>query len=349
MKSDVVITSRKLVITLHGIRTFAPWQKELADELGKAGFYTKSLHYGYFSSWKLIRSSKRRRQIEWFREQYTQIVSEYSGTTPSIIAHSFGTYIVARALEVFNGIKFDQVILCGSIIPRNYDWLELFEQGQVKRVLNECAKKDIVVKAAPFFISDAGASGAYGFKPVQDDHLCQRTISKFTHSDYLHVLNFRENWIPFLSGEKPPKDRLFRVPFNWKVWVTRVTLLLLFIGFAIGGVKILKRWNEKHSISSSSLFTANSSLPPHGDRSEGNTNIGRATSETVQIAPPHNSPTTPRRKPTNAEDYFAQARKYFRSGNCRRAIEAIEEAVNRDANNSRFKEYEEMVKSQCRN
>ena len=94
---------KELVITLHGIRTFAPWQKDLADELGKAGFHTKSLQYGYFSALKLIRPSQRRKHIEWLRDQYTQITREYPGVVPSIIAHSFGTYMVSRALEVFDG------------------------------------------------------------------------------------------------------------------------------------------------------------------------------------------------------------------------------------------------------
>ena len=192
-------TKKDLVITLHGIRTFAPWQKDLADELGKAGFNTKSLQYGYFSSLRLIRPSQRRKSIEWFRDQYTQISREYPDVVPSIIAHSFGTYLVARALEMFDGIKFDQVILCGSIVPQDYDWNQLFENGQVNRVLNECAKKDIVVKAAPFFVQDAGPSGAHGFDQNSDGALCQRSISKFGHSDYLHVLNFTNNWFPFLK------------------------------------------------------------------------------------------------------------------------------------------------------
>src|SRR5262249_15004555 len=173
MNFEAFQANKSLVITLHGIRTFAPWQKDLADELGKAGFNTKSLQYGYFSSFKLVLPASRRKQIEWFRDRYTDITNEYPGVVPSIIAHSFGTYIITRALELFDGIKFDQVILCGSVAPQDYDWQPLFNNGQVKRVLNECAKRDIVVRAAPFFVQDAGPSGVWGFYETDNNRLCQ--------------------------------------------------------------------------------------------------------------------------------------------------------------------------------
>lgn len=232
-------SKKSLVITLHGIRTFAPWQKDLADELGKAGFKTKSLHYGYFSSLKLILPSSRRKQIEWFRDRYTEITNEYPDVVPSVIAHSFGTYIITRALELFDGVKFDQVILCGSVVPRDYEWQPLFTGGQVNRILNECAKRDLVVRAAPFFVQDAGASGVWGFSEKNSAMLCQRFISKFGHSDYLHVLNFRQNWIPFLLGGVAPKDRPpLNNEFNWKFFVTVFLLLVLLAGGIIGVSKI---------------------------------------------------------------------------------------------------------------
>ena len=241
--------NKRVVITLHGIRTFAPWQKDLADELGKAGFNTKSLQYGYFSGLKLIRPAYRKKQLEWFRDQYTIIRKEYPDTVPSIIAHSFGTYIIAKALEVFDGIKFDQVILCGSIIPRDFNWHELFGRGQVKRVLNECARKDIVVKASPFFIKDAGASGVYGFSQGDNTNLCQRFISKFGHSDYLHVLNFTENWFPFLKGGNPPKDRpSLNAEVNWRFWFTRIMLLILLIGIVMAGIRLTERFKRSSNL-----------------------------------------------------------------------------------------------------
>lgn len=220
---------KPIVITLHGIRTFAPWQKELADELSAADFETRSFDYGFFGALRVILPWKRKAQIKWFRDQYRDRVPV--GRVPSIIAHSFGTYMIAGALENYDTIKFDQIILSGSIIPRDYDWQTLVDREQTRRVLNECGKQDIVVKVAPYVIADAGHSGAHGFERDNDEHFSQRTVSKFGHSDYLHRLNFRDNWIPYLQGGEPPKDRL---PLSKTVnWRFRATIAALLIGFLL--------------------------------------------------------------------------------------------------------------------
>jgi len=109
-------------------------------------------------------------------------------------------------------------------------------------VLNEGAKKDLVVKAAPFVVRDAGSTGAHGFKRENNDFFQQRFISKFGHSDYLHVLNFRQNWIPYLKGGKAPQDRPpLNKAFNWKYAITMVIVLLLLSILIFGAVKIASR------------------------------------------------------------------------------------------------------------
>lgn len=155
------------------------------------------------------------------------------------------------------GIKFDQVILCGSIVPRDYDWQQLISGGQVKRVLNECAEKDVVVKAAPFFIQDSGSSGAYGFD-LKDDRLCQRTITKFGHSDYLHISNFAQTWIPFLEGDPAPRNRPpLNRQSNWKYSASVVVLLLLLLGLIFAAAQI-----TRHFMSPKTTTSSPESAPP---------------------------------------------------------------------------------------
>jgi hypothetical protein len=62
---------------------------------------------------------------------------------PRIIAHSFGTYLVARALELNPELKFDRVIFCGSIVRRDYPWSRIIAAGQVGRVLNDYGDRDM--------------------------------------------------------------------------------------------------------------------------------------------------------------------------------------------------------------
>src|SRR4051812_44518347 len=106
------------VLSLHGIRTRGVWQKQLTSILEDAGLRHEPLDYGFFKAIQLLSSRSRRRQTEWFRDEYTRACKRH--TTLSIVAHSFGTYLVATAMERFPEIKFDRVILCGSIVRRNF-------------------------------------------------------------------------------------------------------------------------------------------------------------------------------------------------------------------------------------
>jgi hypothetical protein len=120
---------------------------------------------------------------------------------PSIIAHSFGTYIVAKAIEKYVEIRFDRVIFCGSIVRRDFDWDTKIKRGQVGAVLNEYGDKDMWVRLAQF-IPDLGPSGAFGFDHTGSG-VYQRRRPLFQHSDYFYPLNYRENWLPFLRGDSP--------------------------------------------------------------------------------------------------------------------------------------------------
>jgi pimeloyl-ACP methyl ester carboxylesterase len=174
----------------------------------------------------------RQRHVNWFRDEYQRVVQNDSNRRPSIIAHSFGTYIVARALEQFPEIKFHRIILCGSIVRRDYPWSKILDRGQAECVLNDYGAKDWVVAVAPCFANDVGPSGKVGFEDHAGGRLHQRGHEEFSHSDYFYSLNYQQLWIPFLRGMDPaPLPPLGKSSPNWKfrvtVFVSAVVLLLL--------------------------------------------------------------------------------------------------------------------------
>jgi len=204
--ADVLrLTSSKLpftlVVSIHGIRTRGAWQKVVNSELQKQGFRHELLDYGYFTAIQLLLPWSRRKKVEWFRSEYERLTLE-TGSLPSVIAHSFGTYIVARALETYPEIRFDRVIFCGSIVRRDFDWDSLLESARVGAVLNDWSGRDPWVKLAAWLIPDAGASGASGFECCAPG-IYQRARSRFGHSDYFYPLNYIRNWVPFLAGALP--------------------------------------------------------------------------------------------------------------------------------------------------
>lgn len=223
-------THSQLVITLHGIRTRGAWQKDLDTELGKAQLIPKALDYGFFRATKLLIPALRRKQIDWFLEQYTHTRAENGDVRPSVVAHSFGTFLVASAMELYPEVEFDHVIFCGSIVRREFDWSTYLASGKVRRLLNDCGERDRWVRLAAWVIREAGPSGAIGFEDKPKGQVVERRHSQFSHSDFFYRLNFQKNWVPFLKGGDPQESMLTQErPTNWKFLIVKASLTILLV------------------------------------------------------------------------------------------------------------------------
>src|ERR1700694_2825671 len=132
---------RKVVISVHGIESQGEWQKDLAPLISEQGWMYYPLHYGIFRSLDFVQPWKRSAQIEWFRRELRQIKNRIGDVVPSVVAHSFGTYIVCEALDIYDGINVDKVVLCGSIVRCGYDWAKIFGRKQATAVRNDYGKK----------------------------------------------------------------------------------------------------------------------------------------------------------------------------------------------------------------
>jgi hypothetical protein len=210
-----------LVISLHGIRTRGAWQKEVNSDLQRRGFRHELLDYGFFRACQLLIPWSRQRQVRWFRREYERMTAD-GHELPSIIAHSFGTYIVASAIELYAELRFDRIILCGSIVRRDYDWGAVIESGRVDAVLNDYGGRDFWPRLAERTISDGGASGARGFS-THHPQLYQRYRPQFHHSDYFYALNYRQTWMPFLEGDVPAEVPVTTKQHrNWRFLLTLV-------------------------------------------------------------------------------------------------------------------------------
>lgn len=138
-----------------------------------------------------------------------------------MIAHSFGTYIIAEYINSFapedNPVSFNSIILTGSIINPGFDW-ELQRECKVARVLNEIAPNDGIVKFMPnmkakkfFGLDDLfGNSGVKGFKK-NSDILTQTSNDVFTHNNVIKRDIIEKKWMPFLNANRYAKgEEYFR-------------------------------------------------------------------------------------------------------------------------------------------
>ena len=217
-------TKRKVVVSLHGIRTRGLWQKDLSPLLSEQGWIYYPLDYGWFSVLFFIPSVPRKRKIEWFRERYREIRNRYPDVIPSIIAHSLGSWIVCKAIFKYENLRFDKVILAGSIVPDNFDWKTVYERNQVTAVRNDCGKKDIWARFSKFFAWGTGRSGFRGFSQ-KGDYVIEHLYSEYGHSSAFGYDHYLGEWVPFLrqpiafcSGEVPSDSEDSVSPYDAARW-----------------------------------------------------------------------------------------------------------------------------------
>ena len=211
-------------MTIHGIFTRGKWQKEISPLL--AGYIHHPVDFGYFWPWRLYFERSRRKVIKLFLEEYTK--AKARDPRPFIIAHSFGTYVVARALAKHPEIELDRIIFCGSIVDVGFGWST--RVNQFNALLNDCGKKDRWSKLSPFIVADGGPSGVVGFSDIAEGAVLNHINPQFEHSDYFYDLNYQQRWLPFLHGREPKAPtKEDKRAFNWRAFVFRWLLRLIVL------------------------------------------------------------------------------------------------------------------------
>lgn len=259
--STAIMRPLKVICPLHGIRTLAVWQKVLSDLAGSRGWASRldRWSYGRFSLLAFLTPWTRDAMVNWLRRQYDAEIHDRrldieQGQTPSVVAHSFGTYILGHTLLRFDFIRFNKVILCGSILPRDFPWDKLIERGQVQAVRNEYGVRDPWVKGVRCFVRGAGPSGASGFT-CQHDRLEQEEF-EYDHGDYFGIDHMEDRWIPFLNralseipraGAEPRIPRL-RSSAPWCLY-SLVLLPAVLLSIVIWGLVV--GWNSSADRASS--------------------------------------------------------------------------------------------------
>jgi hypothetical protein len=224
------------VFLLHGIKTRGKWQKDVSPLLSAQGFIPIPLDFGHFGARQLVWPPARKKKRQWLLEEYEKECARLRCESPSIVAHSFGCYLVASLLKKYSQVRFDRIIFCGSIVHPSYPWAEVAGRGQVKSVLNQYGGADFWAWVVQWTVEDAGPSGYSGFA-LPDARVQQQNNPEFEHSDYFYDLNYNVNWIPFLSGQPlPGLTSLKQAPVNWRFrFILAVGLLLCLTALVLPG------------------------------------------------------------------------------------------------------------------
>jgi len=244
----------KVICPLHGIRTDAEWQRALSDLAATHNWVCRldRWSYGRFSLLAFFNPWTREAKLRWLRRQYDDEVHDRrlnidEGQLPSVVAHSFGTYILGYTLLRFDFIRFDKVILCGSILPRSFPWDRLIASGRVQAVRSEFGVRDPWVKRVRWFVRGTGPSGSSGFT-CQHDRLVQEEFD-YDHGEYFFMGHMEDRWIPFLNRplvEIPRSKGEPRIPrpattAPWGLYGLVLTALLMV---AMPFARLAIRWER---------------------------------------------------------------------------------------------------------
>jgi len=199
-----------LAISAHGIRTYGQWQKTFASVVSGSPTKISSYDFGRYGLVRFLIPYFNNKKIDEFYEWYSisvrscpEVDLKRHDGRPSLVAHSFGTWIAGYAMLKYEDIRFDKIILFGSILPRDFDWGTLFARDQVGRVRNECGQKDPWPRWAGRLVVRAGTGGSEGFD-WYGSAVKNVRCEEFGHDEFSKEQHMRSYWLDFLRLTPSP-------------------------------------------------------------------------------------------------------------------------------------------------
>lgn len=227
------------VVVIHGIRDRGGWQRMVQDVLEEqTDIRVLPISFGYFDVFRfLLPGPLRNGPIDFVRREILNVALEGDGKHLSVIAHSYGTYAITKVLEQHRELEIKNLVLCGAIVPRGYDW------GATRRQINGLFVNDYGVKDPWPVIATAvtwgyGDAGTYGFKSTS---VSRDRDHNFGHGGFMTAEFVQTFWKSLLhEGEIVAPDRKNGgYPTQpWWFWILAlpwkylIVLLILLAGLA---------------------------------------------------------------------------------------------------------------------
>ncbi|UCP08571.1 alpha/beta hydrolase [Pseudomonas sp. MM213] len=216
----------KILVLIHGIHTDGSWQKQIQAQMKTVpNLQVHDLGYDVVTGIQLacpFRSGPINKVVRDIRI----IKSEEPMAKIFVIAHSFGTYITSKILAEHPDISFEKIILCGSIIRRDFPWA-LYAKGMRKEaIVNDVGTRDIWPIVATITTLGYGSSGRRGF---QNGSVTDRYFD-YEHSDFFELKNnhAEKYWRPLIQDEQI-------VPSAWDEHKPKSSFMLLLASHPLIG------------------------------------------------------------------------------------------------------------------
>lgn len=221
---DRIDRRNKLIVMVHGITSYAPWQHEIKMCLNAEGFQVHNVNYGYFGLARFLNPSKNilQENIKIVSENVRHAISQNIGKKYYLVAHSYGSLLTSKILNKLEGTLIGGVIFCGSIANRE-DGSEILQSIGGAPLINDVGEKDIWPAVAKSKRYGYGCVGSDGFRDEQN--IYDRLHPGIDHNLFLKPEFVQKYWIPFFdNGERVSTNTDFRGPGPFQKFLMRFPL-----------------------------------------------------------------------------------------------------------------------------
>ena len=221
------------VVLVHGIRTAAGWRERIGNEIEKADPNLTPVPVGYefFDVLRFLTPilTWRRKAAETVWMKMKSLYTNPNIGHVSVIAHSFGTWIVGFLLTTKADARFHRIIFCGAVLDSQFDWEKVkdktdhpnFQTAPNAHVVNDCGTRDIWPIFAKFATWGYGVSGRWGFQNA----LVRDRFHKVNHGGFFEEGFATQHWVPALIGTTLTKGIDYGIEPPW--WIMILTILKL--------------------------------------------------------------------------------------------------------------------------
>ena len=184
--SGMLVSSTRpiLIAMIHGIRTQGEWHDRLKKFLENDNSITVvPIKFGFLDSisfWIPFLTFLRSRKVRHVTKEMRLLKRDYPNHDLVVIAHSFGTFLISKFLKENHDYNIDRLLLCGSIIPENFDWNALPNFPKKGNAVNDIGFKDIWPVLAKTSTFGYGASGTFGFNTHTIENRYHFNLNIFT-------------------------------------------------------------------------------------------------------------------------------------------------------------------------
>lgn len=219
--------AENVVVLVHGIRTYAPWYPLVERLMRPRGISVHPIRYGRFDLFRfMVPGPWRRGPVAATLRKLEPILLDAAkkGQRVTVIAHSNGSYVVTKLLEEKPTIELDYLILCGSVVPNDFDWTRVNRQIR-KAIVNDYGVRDIWPVVAKSLSWGFGHAGTHGFgAPVIDrihdlghDYFTEEFVERF----WLPIIESDEIVASTRRGDRLPSTPLWfaigELPWRWAI------------------------------------------------------------------------------------------------------------------------------------